>query len=225
MDKSTPQFAHLHVHSTYTLMGGTASVQELVARAAQEGMTHLALTDTNALYGAVVFHKACHAAGIQPILGMALTVAPPPDWVAADDALPDTGLLVLLARDASGYRSLCRLTSALQGEPDREKLITQGMSLDDLRPYHQGLICLTGGRSGWVERLLRQGDKGAAHRYLGRLAGIFEEHTYLSLELHTHNDAAVAQNLRELGNFLGIPPVAVQPVYCMEEEHNTRLRC
>ena len=126
-------------------MGGTASVQELAARAAQEGMTHLALTDTNALYGAVVFHKACHAAGIQPILGMILTVAPPPDWVAADDALPDTGQLVLLARDASGYRSLCRLTSALQGAPEREKLISQGMSLDDLRLYRQGLICLTGG--------------------------------------------------------------------------------
>jgi len=224
MEKTAPQLAHLHVHSTYTLLGATASVADLAARAAREGMTHLALTDTNALYSAVAFQQACRGAGIQPILGMTLTIAPPSDLAAVNDTLPDTGLLVLLAQDASGYRSLCRLTSALQSSPDRDKVNALGMPLDDLRPYQQGLICLTGGRRGWAERLLRQGHKGAAHRYLGRIAGIFEEQTYLSLEVHATTDIVTAQQLAELGDFLGIPPVAVQPIYCMEADHITRLR-
>ena len=63
METIVPQLTHLHVHSTYTLLGATASVEEITAQAAQEGMTHLALTDTNALYGAVAFQKACHEVG------------------------------------------------------------------------------------------------------------------------------------------------------------------
>jgi DNA polymerase III alpha subunit len=83
----------------------------LAARAASEGMTHLALTDANALYGAVRFAQACEKVGVQPIIGMALTVAPPA-------ALPPTvgsepGLLALLATGPDGYRSLARLSSHL----------------------------------------------------------------------------------------------------------------
>ena len=60
-------FTHLEVHSYYTLLEATPSVEELVAQAKAEGSTHLALTDTNALYGAVAFQRACLEAGIQPI--------------------------------------------------------------------------------------------------------------------------------------------------------------
>ena len=96
-------FTHLHVHSHYTLLGGTAPVAELAARAAAEGLSHLALTDTNALYGAVAFDRACRAAGVNPILGMTATVAPP-DEQMGPAASP--GRLVLLATGPAGYRSL-----------------------------------------------------------------------------------------------------------------------
>ena len=223
METTEPQLTHLHVHSTYTLLGATASVEDLTTQAVQEGMTHLALTDTNALYGAVAFQTACREVGIQAIVGMTLTIAPPVDLPAVVDALPNTGLLVLLAQNPSGYRSLCRLTSVIQSSPSRDKLNALGMHLDDLRPYQKGLICLTGGRRGWVERLLRQGHKRAAHRFLGRIAGIFEEQIYLSLELHTKNDGVVAQKLADLGHFLGISSAAVQPIYCLVAKHNSRL--
>ena len=68
-------FTHLETHSHYTLLGSTIPVTDLVARAAAERMTHLALTDTNALYGVVAFDRACRAAGLRPITGLTVTVA------------------------------------------------------------------------------------------------------------------------------------------------------
>jgi DNA-directed DNA polymerase III PolC len=194
-------------------------VTELVNRAAAEGMTHLALTDTNALYGAVAFERACRAAGIQPILGMTVTVPAP---LAAKQDAP--GRLVLLATGAAGYRSLCRLSSLLQGHPERASLLAQGLSWEALAAHREGLICLSGGRAGWVERLVRAGDLNAAHRYAGRLAGIYEADAYLSLELHRPQDRAVAQQIAALGERLGLRAVAVQPVYCMAPQDAPRLR-
>jgi DNA polymerase-3 subunit alpha len=95
---------HLNVHSWYSLLGATASVEALAARAAQDGMTHLALTDTNVLYGAVAFQRACLAAGVQPIIGMTATVAPPTGMTLHQSP----GELTLLATGPAGYRSLCR---------------------------------------------------------------------------------------------------------------------
>ena len=77
MEPMVPSLTHLHIHSTYTLLGATASVSALVTRAAEERQTHLALTDTNVLYGAVAFQRACQHAGVEPILGMVLTVQLP----------------------------------------------------------------------------------------------------------------------------------------------------
>ena len=86
---------HLNVHSWYSLLGATASVEALAARTAQDGMTHLALTDTNVLYGAVAFQRACLAAGVQPIIGMTATVAPPTGmtvhWAPGELTLLATG--------------------------------------------------------------------------------------------------------------------------------------
>ena len=84
-------FTHLRVHSHYTLLGSTVSIPALVERARADGLKHLALTDTNALYGAVSFARACRSANIQPILGMTVHVQ------LKQLATPITGELVLLA--------------------------------------------------------------------------------------------------------------------------------
>lgn len=214
---------HLHVHSLYTLLGGTASVADLVARAVADGLTHLALTDTNALYGAVAFTRACGAAGIRPILGMTVSVAWPAD-LQPPDTNETPGQLVLLANGPEGYRSLCRLSSLLQGYADREARLARGLDWDDLRAHRAGLLCLSGGRRGWIERCVRAGDAQTARRLAGRLAGIYEEQTFLSLESHTPDDVAVVREIVAIGQFLGIPPVAVQPVYYLAPEDAPRLR-
>ena len=215
---------HLHVHSQYTLLGGTASIDELVHRAAGDGLSHLALTDNHALYGAVAFDRACRDAGVQPIIGMATTTALPDDLRTLVETAELPGTLVLLSMDPSGYRSLCRLSSLLQGHPDREARMARGLSLDDLKAHREGLICLLGGRRGWTERLLRAGHRRAAQRYAGHLAGIYGQHTFLSLELHKPNDVRVAREVSSIGEFLGISTVAVQPVYCLSPQDAPRLR-
>lgn len=215
-------FAHLHVHSHYTLLGGTAGVRELAQRAAAEEMTHLALTDTNALYGAVAFDKACRAVGIQPILGMTVTVAVPGEQIAAEKGPP--GQLVLLATGPHGYRSLCHLSSLIQANPERKSMAERGLTWQELKAHRKGLICLSGGRMGWVERYIRADDLNAAHRCAGRLAGIYGENTFLCLELHRPDDIDIAYEIVALGLRLGLPTVAVQPVYCLSPKDTPRLR-
>ena len=219
MDPIIPNFTHLHVHSSYSLLRATASVEELVERAVLDGFKHLALTDTNALYGAVVFSQTCRKAGIQPIIGMVISLS-------AEGIQEKSGLgrLVLLASSPEGYRSLCKLTSRIQGHPEREDLIRRGMKLGELEGYRQGLICLSGGRTGWVERFLRAGDRKAAYQFAGRLAKIYDQNFYLSLEIHQDQDVAVAKEIENIGQSLGIPSVAVQPVYYLQQGDAPKLR-
>ncbi len=216
-------FTHLHVHSRYTLLGATPSVEELAARAAAEGLTQLALTDTLALYGAVAFARACRSVNVQPIIGMTLPLAWPADLLPLPDG-EAPGLLVLLATGPEGYRSLCRISSLAQGSPDREAFFRHGVPLTDLREATAGLIALSGGRRGWIERCLRAEAEPLAHRIAARLAGLFEEDFYLSLELHGAADEAVAREVSRLGARLGVATVAVQPVYSLTPEDKPRLR-
>jgi DNA-directed DNA polymerase III PolC len=222
-------YTHLHVHSYYTLLGATPSPEALARRAADEGLTHLALTDTNALYGAVAFDRACRAAGIRPILGMAVAVAWPGDLVLPEEAESppnaQTGILVLLARDHAGYRSLCRLSALIQGSGDREVRASRGLPLEALHAHAGGLLCLTGGRRGLVEARLRAGHAHLAHRFIGRLCGIYgPAQTYLSLELQTAADREVADRLVRKADLIGLRTVAVQPVYTLKPHDRARLR-
>jgi DNA-directed DNA polymerase III PolC len=187
-------------------------------------MTRLALTDTNALYGAVAFTKACRDAGIQPITGMTITVALPKSLGAHVDDAQIVGHLVLLALGTTGYRSLSRLSSLIQGTPDREARAIQGLSLDKLQSHREGLICLGGGRRGWVERLLRAGDTQAARWFVEQMAAIYGENAYLSLEQHKPTDVTIAQEIVSLGESIGLPAVAVQPVYCLSPQDAPQLK-
>lgn len=213
---------HLHVHSHYTLLGGTASVTGLAQRAAAEGMGALALTDTAVLIGAVQFHRACQAAGVQPILGLTLPVAPAEAEMRLAPGVP--GCLVLLADGPAGYQSLCRLSSALQASPDKAALLAQGIPWEWLKENQAGLFCLDGGRTGWTERYLRAGNQAAAVRFAARLGGVFGERGFLSLELHQPADTAVARELAGIGARFGLAAVAVQPVYGLRPADTARLR-
>jgi DNA polymerase-3 subunit alpha len=215
------EFTHLDVHSHFTVLGATVSATELAARAAAEGMTHLALTDINALYGAVAFDRACRAVGVQPIIGMAATVAPPQERIGPQ--VPP-GRLVLLAVGPTGYRSLCRLSSQLQASPNRASLAVKGLTWQDLAANREGLVCLSGGQRGWIERLFRAGNADAAFRYATRLAGVYGDSAYLSLEIHSAQDRDIAEGLIALGRRAGLVPVVAQPVYCLSPEDAPRLR-
>ena len=226
---------HLHVHSHYSLLGGTASVEDLAARAAAEGMTYLALTDTNALYGAVRFAQACEKVGVQPITGMVVTIVPPAGLPPTMGIHP--GLLVLLATGPDGYRSLSRLSTHIQAKTDREEAGRRGIALEVLAEHRDGIICIGGGRRGWLERLLGVGEAEAAARYLSRLAGIYDENVYLAIEGQINHQQSTVNNqqptkngtryrehtIRSLAQRFGVPTVAVQPVYTLALDHRERL--
>ncbi len=218
---NTPSFTHLHVHSHYTLLGGTASIPDLVAQATADGVRALALTDTHALYGAVAFARACTKAGLQSILGMTIKLVLPPDLQVPTVAHEHC---VLLACGPAGYRSLCRLSSTIQSSPDREQRAAAGIAWDTLKMHRDGLICIAGGRQSALDAALRMGDQGAAMRYMGRLAGLFDERAYLALELHGPTDGKVGHELVKLGDRFGLPVVAVQPIYTLQAADRPRLR-
>ncbi len=214
-------FTHLRVHSHYTLLGATATVEQLVARAAAEGMPALALTDRNALYGAVAFSQACRAANVQPILGMTLHVSLPE---AINLPGPGWGDLLLLAIGPTGYQSLCALSSLVQGSPQREQLVQHGLPWEQIQAHTAGLIAIDSGQTGWLTRLVQAGQTKMAARYASRLAGLFEDNGYLGVTLHTTADESVVQEATGIGARFGLRTTAVQPVYCLDEAEAPRLR-
>jgi len=229
-------FTHLQVHSHYTLLGGTAAIPDLVARAVEQGMNALALTDTAVLYGAVQFAQACVQAGIQPIIGMIVPLAA--EGFVADTAVP--GQIVLLAMNPAGYRALNRISSAIQTGPAHDYR-QHGVPWELLRQNRDGLIALDGGRRGWLTQLLRRGEEKTAVQYAARLAGLFGENGYLSLEMNRGGaenaevfspevSSAPSAPLRlnntiiAIGQRFGLAAVAVQPVYCLEAADAPKLR-
>jgi DNA-directed DNA polymerase III PolC len=209
---------HLNVHSWYSLLGATAPVEALAARAAQEGLSHLALADTNVLYGAVAFQRACLAAGVQPIIGMTATVEAP-HGLAIEQA---PGELTLLATGPAGYRSLCRLSSTLQGTPARTGFAAR-LTWEEIKRHQEGLICLSGGRRGWIDHLLRLGERAAAGRVVSWLAGVFGERAWLAIDGSHPGGAELGREIATLAGRFGVGVVAAQPIYALDAQERARL--
>jgi DNA polymerase-3 subunit alpha len=156
-------FAHLHVHSQFTLLNGVPSPKDLTKAAKRLGMESLALTDTCNLYGAVTFYKACKDVGIHPVFGAELWLDP--RGIAAREGLAGSYQVVLLVEDDTGYKNLCALiTRAIfDGIHFRPRI-----DLELLRAHHQGLMCLTAGENGVIRR--PRGGEGDGAGNAARLA-------------------------------------------------------
>ncbi|HDP88372.1 MAG TPA: DNA polymerase III subunit alpha [Thioalkalivibrio sp.] len=122
----------LHLHSHWSLLDGVPSIPELLDFARESGLPALALTDANALYGAVDFVVRCRKADIQPIVGVELS-------------LEEDRSAILLAQNQRGYGNLCRLVTLLQARPDRETALARGIPLADLADHTGDLIALADG--------------------------------------------------------------------------------
>ncbi|PID86837.1 MAG: hypothetical protein CSB13_02500 [Chloroflexi bacterium] len=218
---NTNQFTHLHVHSHFSLLGGTASPELLAQQAAAVGLKSLALTDNFGLYGAVAFHKACHHANIKPIIGLVVPIAIPANSPPVDTSYP--GKIILLATGTAGYKSLNKISTLLLGSPHQERL-HHGLTWADLKPHSDGLICLDGGRRGWLDRFVRAGHNKAAAHVASQLGGIYEDHAYIGVAWHQPEDTAVITELIRIGARFGLPPAAAQPIYCLHEQDRPHLR-
>lgn len=205
-------FVHLHTHSNYSLLDGACRLNELVDAAARCEMPALALTDHNALYGAVPFHDLCRQAGVKPIIGMELAMA-------------GGSSVVLLAQDMAGYRNLCRLSSHLQAELDRDAAIDRGVDCETLARHAAGLILLSGGKRGEIERLVRQNEPVEALRMAGKFLDIFgQENCFIELQLQQSGDLRTAVRLAMVARRAGLRCVATNNVHYIAGEDRERYR-
>ena len=160
-------FVHLHVHTEYSLLDGSNKIQEYVSRVRELGMTAAAITDHGAMYGVIEFYKAATAAGIRPILGCEVYVAPNSrfdrEHVSGEDRYYH---LVLLAETNEGYGNLIKIVSKgfLDGYYYRPRV-----DMEVLRRYYKGIIATSACVAGEVSRELLRGDyekaKAAALKY------------------------------------------------------------
>ena len=208
------EFTHLHVHTEYSLLDGSSKIKELVSRAKELGMDSLAITDHGVMYGVIDFYCAAKAAGINPVLGCEIYVAPGSrfDREAGNAKESRYHHLVLLAENDIGYANLVKIVS---------RGFTEGfyykprVDYDVLEKYHEGIIALSACLAGSIPSFLRRGLYDEAKQEAYRLQGIFGENNFF-LELQDHgipDQKTVNQGLLRLHQETGIDLVATNDVH------------
>ncbi|MDO9442697.1 MAG: DNA polymerase III subunit alpha [Beijerinckiaceae bacterium] len=208
-------FVHLHVHTSFSLREGALTIAKLGKLASADGMPALAITDTNNLFGALEFSEKLSKDGIQPIIGIQLTI----DFhdAAALGARHDfTGLgrapLVLIAQTEEGYSNLMRLGSRAWLDPQPGDL--PHIDIGGLEGLTGGLIALTGGPNGPVDHALRLGRPEAAEARLEQLRDLFERRLYIEVQRHgSAHEKQVEPALIETAYRHGLPLVASNEPY------------
>ena len=213
--RAVPQFVHLRTRSPYSMLEGALRMKATAKRCAEMRMPALAITDTNNLCGALEFCETMIGSGVQPIVGVTLSV---------DLELPQQpgklrreldGTVVLLAQSEDGYRNLIRLASSafLDVAASDEPHVKASAVLEAAN----GLICLTGGPDGALNRLLLSGREAEARQWLDRLREAFGDRLYVELQRHgLTEEAAVEPALLELAYDGEIGIVATNDAFFLE---------
>lgn len=223
-------FVHLHSHTEYSLLDGSNKIKEYVLRVKELGMNAAAITDHGNMYGAIDFYRAAKDAGIKPIIGCEVYVAPnsrfdkEPGRNEEDERFHH---LILLAENNKGYHNLCKIVSKGFKEGYYYK---PRVDIEVLREYHEGIICSSACISGEVQRFLKRNmydeAKEAALKYLD----CFGEGNYF-LELQDHGlpeQKLVNPGLMRLSSELNIPLIATNDVhytYAEDAESHDVLLC
>jgi len=209
-------FIHLHVHSEYSLLDGSAKIKELTTRAKEMGMDSLAITDHGAMYGVIDFYKSALDAGIKPILGCEVYVAPG-SRLAKERRDEGNYHLVLLAENEAGYRNLIKLVSLGFTEGFYYK---PRVDIELLRQYSNGLIALSGCTSGVVTKvLLNQGYEKAKEQALLYNEIFGQDNFFIELQDYGPGEQREANpQLIRLSQETGIPPVVTNDVHYIQAD-------
>ncbi|MEE8300417.1 MAG: DNA polymerase III subunit alpha, partial [Desulfatiglandales bacterium] len=212
-------FAHLHVHTEFSLLDGAIRINKMLKKAAGLGMEAVAVTDHGNMFGAVEFYSQAIKAGIKPIIGCEAYVAPGSrkDRSPSPDGQPNAYHLVLLAMDETGYRNLSRLVTLgnLEGFYYHPRI-----DMEILREYNAGLIALSACLKGHVPYFLRIGRAEDAKRCARELVSIFDDDRFY-LEVMANKmpeQIAVNSSLKELAQELSIPLVATNDCHYLDKE-------
>ncbi len=209
-------FCHLHVHTQYSLLDGAARIDDLMARAKELGMTHIAMTDHGAMYGTVEFYKAAKAAGITPVIGCEVYVAKQSMEDKQGRADREYSHLILLAENQTGYRNLIQLVSMgwLKGYYYKPRIDYQVLA-----DYSEGLICMSACLSGDIPRLLMENRYDDAKKLALRLRDMFgKDHFFLEIQDHgIPVQKEVNAQLIRMSNETGIELVATNDVHYLTQ--------
>jgi DNA polymerase-3 subunit alpha len=211
-------FVHLHCHTEYSLLDGANRLDDLIARAQEYEQPALAITDHGNLHAAWEFHERASAAGLKPILGMEAYVAP------GDRRHKARSLggrkpyfhLVLLARDAAGYRNLIKLSSLgyTEGFYTRPRV-----DRELLARHSEGIIVSSACMAGEVAFHLLAGDAGAARETASWYADVFRDRYYLEVQAHdAPNQVVLNERIFALAGELSLPVVATNDAHFLRAE-------
>ncbi len=222
-------FAHLHVHTEYSLLDGSNKIKECVARVKELGMDSVAITDHGCMFGVIDFYKAAKAVGVKPVLGCEVYVAPGSrfDKEAVGSGDDRYYHLVLLAESNKGYQNLIKIVS---------KGYTEGyyykprVDMEVLGEYHEGIIALSACLAGEVQKNIVRGLYGEGKAAALRYEEMFGKGNFF-LELQDHGipeQRLVNQSLLRMSQETGIPLVATNDVhytYAEDEKPHDILLC
>jgi DNA polymerase-3 subunit alpha len=219
MAAATPGFVHLHVHSSYSLLEGALTIARLAELAKKDRQPALALTDTDNMFGALEFSEKMAGAGIQPIVGCALGV----DFGDHDNRGAAVGeafaRIVLLSAREDGYRSLMRLCS--RAYLDAEQTERPHIKLAWLAEESNGLVALSGGPNGPLDKAIIAGQSPLALTRCVELQRLFSDRLYIELQRHGMPAERMAEPaLIELAYARGVALVATnEPFFATREDY------
>ena len=208
------KFAHLHVHTEYSLLDGMCRISQLIERTKELGMDSLAITDHGAMYGVIDFYVAAKEAGIKPIIGCEVYVAET-DCHSREPAHKTPYHLTLLVKNEKGYRNLLQLVtkSHLEGFYYKPRVDKELLKL-----HHDGLIALSGCAHGELARLILEGRNDELARAASWYKEVFGDY-YLEIQRHPIPELEqINQELVSLSTKLNIPPVATFDVHYVDKK-------
>ncbi|MCA9624349.1 MAG: DNA polymerase III subunit alpha, partial [Myxococcales bacterium] len=208
------EFAHLHVHTEYSLLDGAIPIKKLAGAAKDMGLPAIALTDHNNMFGAIRHYKACKAAGITPILGCEVNVVREGTSGAAD---PPLDHLLLIAENLTGYKNLLRIVS--RGHTHPASPAAPSVTMETLEAGTEGILGLTACMGGVLAQQYLMYGVEAGRRMLDRLRGLFSPgNLYVELQDHGMVEQPVLNRLLlEGARDMGLPVVASNDCHFLDK--------
>ncbi len=210
-------FVHLHVHTEYSLLDGACRIKGIMDRVKEVGQEAVAITDHGVMYGVIDFYKAAKAAGIKPIIGCEVYVAPRTRHDRVHGVDNEANHLVLLCKDETGYRNLSYMVSqafvdGFYGKPR--------VDMELLRAHHEGLIALSACLAGKIPQMLMNEDYDGAKAAALELSALFgPDHFYLELQDHRlPEQPEVNQGILRISRETGLPLVVTNDAHYLRRE-------
>ena len=208
-------FAHLHLHTEYSLLDGANRIGPLVSRLKELGFTHAAITDHGVMYGAVDFYNACRDAGITPVIGCEVYICR--NRFEKSGAAREYSHMILLCENNTGYQNLIKLVSAGFTEGFYYK---PRIDYELLKQHTEGLICLSACLSGDLPKMLLEGRYDDAKAYALQMQELFgRDHYYIELMDHgIPEEKTVLPRLVRVAQETGVPMVVTNDCHYLNRE-------